>query len=1487
MTSARRATTCAAIFLLGLASTGSAADKREIAKDKAPAPITSDPGILQFDCSQIQALGIDKQTNLRAALIRQHCGESTGTVGQVSPPTYRRAAPASINALGGVDVNIITGTETFPAVTQSESFVWGEGNTYVSTFNDSRTAPNNYSGGSVSTDAGATWTRFTPSPFETGHGTNYGDPTIVFNKRLNLWFASFLATGCGGQGIGLWTSPDGQTWTAGACAHNGGADDRQSFWVDNNASSPYYGRMYCSWNDFGSAQEIKCTYSDDGVAWTPVNVTATFIRNCQLTGSLGTDGTVFVAGMDEGGGGNANRTNIMYRSTDGGATWTSSTMGASFPPAGQNLCGYFNAITPIWRHMGWGQPVVGPGGVVHYPYCGRGLNANDEGDVFYTRSTDNGATWSTPIVLNSDQATGGTHEQWMPSASISPQGNLLLAWYDRRNTTNGTDYEYWGILSQDNGQTFQADTQISDVVAPSPAQPDPNVQPCYVGDYNYHSSAGNTALVTWCDGRNQVNGTNQQDVYFDKILFCPTITITPASLPNGIVGTPYSQTLTASGGAAPYAWAITVGALPPGLALNAGTGVISGTPTTTGTYCFTATATDANQCTASQSYCLIVNPSGCTPITISPTTLPNGLQGVAYSQTLTATGGTPPFTWAVTAGSLPPGLALGAASGVISGVPGSPGTYNFTVTATDTPGCTGSQPLSITIDCGTVSLLPAGLPNGAIGLGYSQTITAVGGTSPYTFAVTAGALPPGLTLAASGVISGVPNTVGTFSFTVTATDPFGCSGSQPYTITVTLCPTPNIYCEQFTGGLNSTTATDVCNADAVWYAETTCPSSALPGHSAPDHVRWGIQANCGLYASAPAGTVDYLETPVLDVSGCGGSASLSFNYLLNYQEGSSFDRARVEAIIDGGAPVVIADNGPGGPVSGCTGGSNPGTGGLSGSGWQPKSFTITAASTLQVRFVGETDDSIANSGEGFFIDDVIVLCPFTCPVITVAPPTLPGGSVGAPYSQTITASGGNAPYTFTVTAGALPTGLALTPAGILSGTPTAAGTFNFTVMAMDVNGCSGTQAYTVVMSACNPITVNPSTLPNGTVGAAYSQTLTASGGTAPYTFAVSAGTLPAGLALAAGGVLSGTPSAAGSFTFSVTAQDSAGCTGSRSYTIVIGVTVDYIVGEGLGQTNPNRVRVYLPSGAPGTTDFLAYVANQWGTNVASGDVDTGTYDEILTGPGPGPVYGPQVKSFRRDGTFMPKINFYAYGTLRYGVNVGSANVDGDVYDEILSGAGPGAAFGPHVRGWNFDNNVLTPIAKISYFAYGTLKFGVNVTGGSVDADAFEEIATGPGPGQIFAPQVRGWNYDGTTITSINKINFNAFTVLQYGANVAVGNVDADAFAEIAASPGPGAGANFPSRFRGFNYDATAINPLTGFDITPFTTTFFGGRAGIADVNNDGTADLLCGAGRDVLADSTVKAYQYNGTTLTQLPGSFLPFATDTYGVNVAGGKLGY
>jgi PKD repeat protein len=183
--------------------------------------------------------------------------------------------------------------------------------------------------------------------------------------------------------------------------------------------------------------------------------------------------------------------------------------------------------------------------------------------------------------------------------------------------------------------------------------------------------------------------------------------------------------------------------------------------------------------------------TACGSITLSPAALPGGTVGSFYSLTLNATGGSAPYSFAATAGAVPPGLTV-SSSGGVTGLPTARGSFVFTVTATDATSCTGSQTYAVTVGCAGVTVAPSALPAGNVGASYSVTLTTSGGNAPYSFAVTAGTLPPGLALSSAGILSGLPTTAGSFSFVVTATDSFGCTTPVVYPITIGTSLAPSI-----------------------------------------------------------------------------------------------------------------------------------------------------------------------------------------------------------------------------------------------------------------------------------------------------------------------------------------------------------------------------------------------------------------------------------------------------------------------------------------------------------------------------------------------------------------------------------------------------------------------------------------------------------------------------------------------------------------------
>jgi hypothetical protein len=264
----------------------------------------------------------------------------------------------------------------------------------------------------------------------------------------------------------------------------------------------------------------------------------------------------------------------------------------------------------------------------------------------------------------------------------------------------------------------------------------------------------------------------------------PKLSITTTSpLPAAVVGVFYTQQMSSTGPTS-VTWSAIAGTVPPGLTLaNNGTheATLSGTPTVAGTFDFTAqvSSTDSSQ-TLSQAFHIVVNAA--LSITTNAT-LPDAALGAPYSVTLQASGGVAPYTW-TTQVRLPAGLTL-SSSGVISGTPIGLGTVTFGVQVADSfnPQQTANRTFSITVASAlsiTTTTLPSALQNSA----YTQQLQNTGGTSPYTWLVTRGSLPPGLQMTTGGLLQGTPTLIESQNFDVTVTDSRGVSSTKTFTLAV-------------------------------------------------------------------------------------------------------------------------------------------------------------------------------------------------------------------------------------------------------------------------------------------------------------------------------------------------------------------------------------------------------------------------------------------------------------------------------------------------------------------------------------------------------------------------------------------------------------------------------------------------------------------------------------------------------------------------------
>ncbi len=272
----------------------------------------------------------------------------------------------------------------------------------------------------------------------------------------------------------------------------------------------------------------------------------------------------------------------------------------------------------------------------------------------------------------------------------------------------------------------------------------------------------NMAIVPTLNGSIDSYATNPANLVLDIFsYFAPiaSLGITTTSLPSGTLTYGYNTTLGATGGVTPYTWNTTSGSLPPGLSLDATSGMISGTPTMVGGYPFTVQVSDSQSppATASAPLSIAVNAT-LAQLSIVTTLLPPGIQNQTYSAMLAATGGITPYNWSLTGGSLPAGLSLNGSTGAITGTPTGGGTSSFTVQVADSqsPPVTATAQLSITITSAVpLSITTSSLPSGTTGTAYNATVVAIGGVTPYTWSVMSGKFPTGLSLNSStGAITG-------------------------------------------------------------------------------------------------------------------------------------------------------------------------------------------------------------------------------------------------------------------------------------------------------------------------------------------------------------------------------------------------------------------------------------------------------------------------------------------------------------------------------------------------------------------------------------------------------------------------------------------------------------------------------------------------------------------------------------------------------------
>lgn len=278
-----------------------------------------------------------------------------------------------------------------------------------------------------------------------------------------------------------------------------------------------------------------------------------------------------------------------------------------------------------------------------------------------------------------------------------------------------------------------------------------------------------------------LGGSNYQGLnhcQFKITVIANRLAISMVELPVGRVGTSYSANLRAGGGREPYRYELVSGTFPPGTLLYSN-GVISGMPTTAGTFAMRVRVTDGNGNRAEGSISVTIAAAG---LQLDTAALPAGEVGVAYTGAIRVVSGT--ATMQVLSGQLPIGLAL-AGSGAITGTPQTSGDFPFTVRATaGTAMADGSFNIRIAASSRPLSLSDWANPRFTVGLAASQQIPTLGGSGNLRFTLLEGTTPAGMSVSATGVFGGTPRRAGTYDQRWRVTDSAGATAERAYRLVV-------------------------------------------------------------------------------------------------------------------------------------------------------------------------------------------------------------------------------------------------------------------------------------------------------------------------------------------------------------------------------------------------------------------------------------------------------------------------------------------------------------------------------------------------------------------------------------------------------------------------------------------------------------------------------------------------------------------------------
>jgi hypothetical protein len=642
--------------------------------------------------------------------------------------------------------------------------------------------------------------------------------------------------------------------------------------------------------------------------------------------------------------------------------------------------------------------------------------------------------------------------------------------------------------------------------------------------------------------------------------------------------------------------------LPPGTALNPLTGLISGVPTTPGTYTFTLRVRDAQGSLRDIPQSITI--ADYTPPSLTGTLAEFANRTVPYSSGFTVSGGTAPYTWSIASGTLPTGMTINASTGVISGTP-SDTTYtdrNITVRVVDNAGSSAQR--TQTIRYADVLALSGSLAAGVQGSAYSSGFTRTGGHSAFTFTLISGSLPSGLSLnSATGVISGTPTVTTSTAITIRVTDAAGAFADRSQTLVINSSYVPI----DITGSVtNNSQNVETLSSFSI---TPTYSGVAVTGGSGSITYSWArISGSTAISAGAPSS----LATSFVGTVAPGANVSAVFR--LTATDGISSDTLDVTITVTNTYVTMALDASalPRGTRTVAysntlsrTGGKSPYTFALI-SGTLPTGITLNA-STGQLSGT-PTDASYTTRSLTFRVTDALgATADAIGSIIYRNFPSFSFVPAAAMRTRAYTAlceqvAGGHTPATFALISGSLPTGLSIDTFGTISGTPTSTSYGDYEIMIRMTDAAGNETERTGTIEYADNLSLSGTTTPTGDVGASYTGGINAAGGFGGNSWSISSGALPGGLSINSGtGGITGTLTTSGTFNFTVRVTDAEGFTADSAQSIAVaaGLSVSVNDAEALGY-------VFNPTNPP--TEFVATFPE----TVATASGGTGPYTYAWT-----------------------------------------------------------------------------------------------------------------------------------------------------------------------------------------------------------------------------------------------------------------------------------